>query len=281
MVRLLLLGMILSFSVKAHGQNDEIPDPLTWWNQLPDAAWQDQPTVIRHLTVRSNHAARTKRWEKAMQDFSALGFFQYVPLDAVDFIQRLNPQENLNELPKELLLDPGLLQLVLLDRGTKISVLGNSQRSYKTIATWPVTNNDRRNAASVLSWLSKNLGYDAVVLDARGGLILAGLLKNTSELGQGLLVKQSSKRWVIKESSTRGEALLQMLKSSGSLAVFEVLLAKGETLDVEKGSKILLGQNHNWMKLLQAEPAKARSKAQPQALPPIPPAGSAQAPKRP
>jgi hypothetical protein len=65
-----------------------------------------------------------------------------------------------------------------------------------------------------------------------------------------------------------------MLKSSGSLAVFEVLLAKGESLNVEKGSKILLGQNNNWMKLLQPAPVKARPKALPPsaapAAPPVP-----------
>jgi hypothetical protein len=271
MVRILVTILALSFSIGAWA--DDIPDPLAWWNQLPESAWQDRPTLIRHLTIRSSNAARARRWDKAMQEFSGLGFLQYVPSEDVDFMRRLNPKEDLGELPQELLLDPELLQLVMIDRGTKVSVLGNMNRDYKTIATWAVTANDRQNAPSVLSWLSRNLGYDAVVIDARDGLILAGLLKNTSELGQGLLVKQSSKRWLIKESHTRGEALLQMMKTSGSLAVFEVLLAKGETLAVEKGSKILLGQNNNWMKLMQPEPKPAK----PQAAPAAPARGPASA----
>lgn len=258
-----LLAIVITLLFPLSARADDIPDPQVWWSQLNESIGKDQPTVIRYMTVRSSNAAKAKRWDKTMGDFSALGFFQYVPQDDVDFVRRLNPKEDLSELPQELQLDPELLQLVLMDRGSKVSALGNSNRHYKTIASWPITANDRKTAASVLSWLSRNLGYDAVVIDARDGLILAGLLKSTTELGQGLLVKQSAKRWIIKESNTRGEALLQMLKTSGSLAVFEVLLAKGETLAVEKGSKILLGQNNNWMKLLQPESKPAKPQATP------------------
>jgi hypothetical protein len=261
MVKLFIALLTLGLSAIARG--DDIPDPIAWWNQLTEAAWQDQPTVIRHLAVRSSQASKAKRWDKAMADFSGLGFFQYVPHEDVDFVKRLNPKEDLAEISHELLFDPELLQLVLLDRGTKMSVLANNQRNYKTIASWPIAAGDRKNAANMLDWLSRNLGYDAVVIDARDGMILAGLLKNTSVLGQGLLVKQSSKRWLIKESNTRGEALLQMMKTAGSLAVFEVLLAKGETLNVEKGSKILLGQNNNWMKMLQPETKPTKSRPAP------------------
>lgn len=258
MVKHLIACFAFCFSLSALA--DDVPDPLTWWQQLTDAAWQDQPTLIRHFTVRSSTAAKAKRWDKTMQEFSELGFMQYVPNETADFIKRLNPVEDISDMPQEILLDPALHQLVLVDRGSRMSVQGSSKRTYKTIATWPITAADRKTAPSVLNWLSRNLGYDAVVIDARDGLILAGLLKNTTELGQGLLVKDSSKRWLIKESNTRGEALLQMLKTSGSLAVFEVLLAKGETLAVNKGSKILLGQNNNWMKLLQPAPKAAKSK---------------------
>jgi hypothetical protein len=259
MVKNLVTLLLLISSAIVHA--DDIPDPIAWWNQLAESSWQNQPTLIRHLAVRSSNAARAKRWDKTMQEFSGLGFLQYVPHEDVDFVKRLNPKADLAELPAEILFDPELLQLVLWDRGTKISVLANSKRHYKTIASWPVTANDRKNAPSVLAWLSQNLGYD--------GMILAGLLKNTSELGQGLLVKQSARRWLIKESNTRGEALLQMMKTSGSLAVFEVLLAKGETLAVEKGSKILLGQNNNWMKLMQPEPRMPKPKATPMAPAPV------------
>lgn len=263
MVKHLVACFAFCFSLIAAA--DDIPDPLAWWQQLPDSAWQDQPTLIRHVTIRSSTPAKAKRWDKTMQEFSELGFMQYVPMETADFIKRLNPAENTSELPQELLLDPALIQLVLWDRGSKVSVQGSSKRNYKTIATWPMAAADRKTAPSVLNWLSRNLGYDAVVIDARDGLILAGLLKNTSELGQGLLIKDSSKKWLIRESNTRGEALLQMLKTSGSLAVFEVLLAKGETLSVNKGSKILLGQNNNWMKLMQPAPkaAKPRTSAPP------------------
>jgi hypothetical protein len=265
MVKHLIACFALCFSVSAFA--DDIPDPLAWWQQLSDSAWQDQPSLIRHLTIRSSTAAKAKRWDRTMQGFSELGFMQYVPHETADFIKRLNPDEDISDLPQDILLDPALLQLVLLDRGSKVSVQGSSKRTYKTLASWPITTADRKTAPSVLNWLSQNLGYDAVVIDARDGLILAGLLKNTSELGQGLLVKDSSKRWLIKESNTRGEALLQMLKSSGSLAVFEVLLAKGETLAVNKGSKILLGQNNNWMKLLQPAPKTVKPKASAPATP--------------
>ncbi|HET9241760.1 MAG TPA: hypothetical protein VFO10_31115 [Oligoflexus sp.] len=265
MVKHLIASFALCFSLTASA--DDIPDPMAWWQDLSDSAWQDQPTLIRHLTIRSSTAAKAKRWDRTMQEFSELGFMQYVPSETADFIKRLNPVEDISDLPPEALLDPALLQLILLDRGSKVTIQGSHKRTFKTLATWPITAADRKTAPSVLNWLSRNLGYDAVVIDARDGLILAGLLKSTSELGQGLLVKDSSKRWLIKESNTRGEALLQMLKTSGSLAVFEVLLAKGETLAVNKGSKILLGQNNNWMKLLQPAPKAA---ARPKALTPDP-----------
>ncbi|WP_141734208.1 hypothetical protein [Oligoflexus tunisiensis] len=245
---------------------DDIPDPLTWWNSLPESSWQEQPTLIRHLTIRST-PNRAKRWDRLMQDFSSLGFLQYVPTEDADFMHRLNPGAELADLPQELLLDPELLQMVLTDRGSKMGITVNSRKDFKSMSTWAITGQDRRNAASILAWLSRNLGYDAVVLDARDGLILAGLLKNSSELGQGLLVKQSARRWVIKETHSRGEALLQMLKTNGSLAVFEVLLAKGTTLNVEKGSKILLGQNNNWMKIMQQP---EREVPQPKAAPAAP-----------
>jgi hypothetical protein len=245
-----VLTILLLFTAPL--QADDIPDPLAWWSSLPESSWQEQPTLIRHVTVRGS-PNRTRRWDRLMQDFSSLGFLQFVPSEDVDFVRRLNPSADFDGLPQELVMDPDLLQLVLTDRGSKMGIMVNNRKDFKAMSAWPITAQDRRNAASFLDWLSRNLGYDAVVLDAREGLILAALLKNSSELGQGLLVKQSARRWVIKESNSRGEALLQMLKTSGSLAVFEVLLAKGATLKVEKGSKILLGQNNNWMKILQKQ----------------------------
>ncbi len=261
MVKFIVILLTLIGSANAHA--DDIPDPLAWWNQLTDSSWKDQPTVIRHVAVRSNNPAKAKRWDKTMEEFSNLGFLQYVPSEDIDFVARLNPKEDLIDESTDVLLDHELLQLVLIDRGSKVSIQGNSNRNFKTIGSWPITAHDRKTPANVLSWITKNLGYDAVVIDARDGLILAGLLKNTDELGQGLLIKQSARRWIIKESATRGEALLQMLKTSGSLAVFEVLLAKGETMTVEKGSKILLGQNNNWMKLLKPETRTSKPKAAP------------------
>lgn len=261
MVKIVLYACLLLLSPSARA--DDIIDPLVWWNQLPESLWSDNPSLIRNLTVRASNAPKSRRWDKIMQDFSGLGFLQYIPVDDVDFMRRLNPGQDLSELPNDLLLDPELIQMVLVDRGSRISVLANVNQTYKSMGTWPVNANDRRHAQNVLDWLSRNLGYDAVVLDARDGMILAGLLKKTNELGQGLLVKQSARRWLIKESSTRGEALLQMLKINGSLAVFEVLLAKGKTLAVEKGSKILLGQNSNWMKIMQPEAEQPKGKPAP------------------
>jgi hypothetical protein len=276
MVKHLLACFTVLFSL--HAAADDIPEPLAWWQQLSDAAWQDQPTLIRHLTIRSGTPAKAKRWDKTMQEFSELGFLQYVPNESADFIKRLNPDQDISDLPQNILLDPALFQLVLTDRGSKVSVQASSKGNYKTLTSWSITAADRKTSPSVLNWLSRNLGYDAVVIDARDGMILAGLLKNTSELGQGLLVKDSSKRWVIKESNTRGEALLQMLKTSGSLAVFEVLLAKGETLAVSKGSKILLGQNNNWMKLMQPAPTIRKPKALTNPANPTPSKAAAPAP---
>ncbi len=261
MVKFMAILLVLFGSL--HARADDIPDPLTWWNQLSDASWKDQPTVIRHLAIRSNNSAKVKRWDKIMGEFSNLGFLQYVPSEDTDFVLRLNPKEDLSDESPDVLLDSELLQLVLLDRGSKVTIQASSNRNFKAIGSWPITTQDRKTAANVLSWITRNLGYDAVVIDARDGLILAGLLKNTDELGQGLLIKQSARRWIIKESNTRGEALLQMLKTSGSLAVFEVLLAKGETMTVEKGSKIRLGQNNNWMKLLKPETRTSKPKAAP------------------
>ncbi|HYX31707.1 MAG TPA: hypothetical protein VE954_01245 [Oligoflexus sp.] len=261
MVRLLFILALLGLMRQARA--DDIADPMTWWNQLSESVWQ-QPTLLRNITIRTGNATKARRWDKTMADFSGLGFVQYVPIEDMDFMRRLNPKEDLSELPNDLLLDPDLLQMVLVDRGTKMSVLSNTSKHYKSLGSWPLSAQDRKNSSTMLTWMSRNLGYDAVVLDARDGLILAGLLKNTSELGQGLLVKQSAKRWVIKESNTRGEALLQMLKTNGSLAVFEVLLAKGKTLEVEKGSKILLGQNNNWMKIMQPDAASKTKTTSPE-----------------
>ncbi|HYX33806.1 MAG TPA: hypothetical protein VE954_11890 [Oligoflexus sp.] len=248
MVRLLTLFLMLwGFHLNA----EEIPDPRIWMEELPESIWMSSPGLLRNVTIVSMTNARKKTWKRVMRDFSSQGFLQYLDADIQDFAQKLNPGPDL-DLQKDVLeILPA--HLWLREEGSHMSVQVRSESGFKNLGSWGIARSDRRSSQAFLDWLILKLGYDGVVLDTRDELILVGLLKNTQEIGQGLLLKNSSHRSSLSTNKVQGQALLQILRIEGSLAVCEVLLTGTHRPSIARGSKILLGRERNLGPMMKME----------------------------
>lgn len=99
------------------------------------------------------------------------------------------------------------------------------------------------NKKSFAKWMETNLGYDGVVLDARGDFILVGSfspLKRKSS--QALIYRDSSQTLRIENSKTenQGLALIQLVRTHRSFSIFKLLLGLKSGTVVPIGSKIAL-----------------------------------------
>ena len=229
----------------------EYPDPRAWAEKLPESLWTDTIGLIRNVCIFSDDDESTEKWQKVLADFSGLAFLQYLDPQTMQFTNRLNPKNastfNMSDLPLGLM----AVHLILHDEGRQVRVQVPGKAKLKNLGMWTITEDDKQSSEQVLAWITRNIGYDAIVLDKRNNLLLVALMTPNNELGQGILIHKSKSKWVLKPEKIRGEALLQMVRVEGSLAVFEVLLKNRAEYPIEIGSKVILGQNHNLDKLLK------------------------------
>lgn len=93
----------------------------------------------------------------------------------------------------------------------------------------------------LLSWLSRVLGYEAIVMDQHGDSFLVAKLDPLKEFSeQALVLKESQKiQRYRKEQNTEGLSLLKLDSSNNAFAVYRSLLTGKET--ALTGYKLILG----------------------------------------
>ncbi len=238
----LSLGFWNSQSLRAQDANG-IPDPKAWAQQLPDDLWTSTPGITRNFTILPKDPAQGKKWDKATSALSGLGFLQFAPSAALHYFRVLNVGEDGTLPPEDLSLAAIPVQLFLKDEGNKLNFQAFVKGQLKSLGKFGLKKEDRASSEAFYRWLISKFNYDAVVLDQKDDFILAALLGNKTELGQGLLLKNSTGKVLLKSNKLQGEALLQMLRIEGEFVVFESLLASGQAQKITPGTKILLGQS--------------------------------------
>ena len=276
MVRSIFFLISLSFaaSLQAQSDADKIPDPKAWAAGLPDATWTETPGIVRTFTIIQLSKKPSKKWTRVTEKMSDLGFLQYIPVDAAAFAGKLNVMDDAEEKPLEIDLENPGAQLILKEEKGRLVPQHVNHGKLKQFGKWGIAKADYANSEAFYQWLIKKMSYDAVVLDVKDGFILAGLLQKKVELGQGLLIKNSSERQVLSATKIKGDALLQMLRIEGDYAVFESLLSNSKA-PIKPGTKILLGQSEKLKGMMApgrpkkekspagAKPTEEESKAEP------------------
>ncbi len=253
MVRSQLLTISLFLGILARSEPSQaeaaIPDPRAWAHELPETLWSSMPGLVRNFTLITKDAAQEKKWLKATENVPGLGFLRFVPSSALGFFRALNAAEDGTLAPEDASLAAVPVQIMLRDEG-KINVQAMVKGQLKSLGKWGIKKEDRANGESFYRYVAGKLGYDAVVLDQKDDFILAATILNKTELGQGLLLKNSATKVFLKKGKQQGDALLQMLRIEGEFVVFESLLTTGQAAKIVPGSKILLGQSEQLKQMM-------------------------------
>lgn len=265
MVKIFWLAAVLLFSWPLLGQEAEIPDPRNWAAELPDSIWLETPGIVRTFTIVPSNKKSAEKWAKTTEKMVGMGFLQFIPLDASAFGAQLNDFET-KAVPEgeaaaetPISAESSQAQLILLEQKNRFHAQVRRKGALKTIAKWGFKKADVAGPESFYRYLSKKMAYDAVVLDVKNDLILAGFIAKKTELGQGLLIKGSAKRQVLVPSKIKGDALLQILRIEGEFAVLEILLSQSKA-KILPGTKILLGQSEQLKGLMSGAPSSSKSK---------------------
>lgn len=245
----LLLISLAGFQAQAQDAN-AIPDPKAWAQQLPESIWTSTPGIVRSYAIQTKDAAGEKKWAKVTSKMRQQGFLQFVPSSTLSFFRSINVGDDGVLPPDDPAMTPVPVQLFLKDEGSRLNFQTLVKGQLKSLGKFGLKKEDRGSSEAFYRWLVSKFNYDAVVLDQRDDFILAAMLLNKSELGQGLLLKNSATRPLVRSGKQQGEALLQMLRIEGEFVIFESLLAAGQMPKIAPGSKILLGQTEQLKKLL-------------------------------
>lgn len=246
----LILAVSASETTRAQ-EAQGVPDPRAWAQQLPESIFTATPGIIRSFTLALKDQTQDKKWAKATGKLFGLGFLQFVPSSALHYYRALNVGDD-GVMPPE---DPTLaavpVQLLLKEDGARLNFqVMSAKGQMRSLGKFVPKKEDRASSEAFYRWLTSKFNYDAVVLDHKDEFILAAMLNTKTELGQGLLVKNSASKMLLKAGKIQGEALLQMLRIEGEFVIFESLLASGQTQKIPTGSKILLGQSEQLKQMM-------------------------------
>ena len=104
---------------------------------------------------------------------------------------------------------------------------------------------DNLARAEYFDWLTRELGYNGVVIDVKGDLALIGMYEqqaaSTGKL-QALALKNSSNRFSMKKLKQKGAGILESKVIDGPLGTFAIMLsAEGES--IVPGTKVIVQKN--------------------------------------
>ena len=98
-----------------------------------------------------------------------------------------------------------------------------------------------KSEKDIYRWLNKLLNYDGIVLDVQNGKILVmGHPRLFYKGQQGLIVRNSERRVVLKKKKRAGAALVELVSKYKEFAVFRVVAYGKGQKRVKVGSKVLI-----------------------------------------
>jgi hypothetical protein len=231
--RILLYLIYLSTPLQAQ----DMPSLQAWVAELSGDTWSQAPGLIGNFAVTASNPDQQSAWDALLSTETGCSFPQYMPSSALRFMQSMNPKSEMDVMqPSYLAQLP--LQLILQDNGTSFAASAVFQAQPISLGNWAIPKARWNSRDRFQQWLTKKLGYDAVVVAVRGNWLLAALLTKRSELGQGLLLSDSQSQWVIPAKKGQGGAFLQLAQLEGCHALLEVLVTRNNNSALP-GMKIL------------------------------------------
>jgi hypothetical protein len=178
-------------------------------------------------------------WRKVLPGVNRTSYLRIFPEDVLKFTNLLNPDAPA-EVQQKILENNPAIQMQLEDAGTLVKVKVRVTDKFEEVRTWKIKDRDRASSDATLKWLSKNLGYHAVVLDVREPYLLVGLNDPKRKGKQGVVLRDSSTTAIVNKKSQNGKALIQAGRTTDYLAVFISLVGKdGVKENVVVGDKIM------------------------------------------
>lgn len=231
MVTLLRMVIVLSIAQLAHAET-KIPDLRSWYKETISTL-DGSLVPKRHLFIK-----KTRKGFKQVS-YKGRGFVSSVPKQYFRFFeQKIGkfPQKKRKTFIKTAF--SSLPIDVIVEVGKKRSRIYQLQTNEKLKSK---KLEGRARKTSLSKWYRKQLGFDGVVLAAKGEFLLIQGLKKLKKDSQAVSLVGSENRLLVKDNNAKASSLIQLVKSKGAIGIFEVLLKDKKGTDIGPGTKVLFG----------------------------------------
>lgn len=238
----LSFALLLSLFASSQGlaqDDDEEPDPVAWYHEVFNTKNTTPANIIQGIGYECRDKLLCAKWRKVLPGVNRSSYLRLFPEEILRFSGLLNPGAPA-DVQREMLENNPAIQMQLEDTGTSVNVKVRTMDKFEEAGTWKIKDRDRASSDATMKWLSKNLGYHAVVLDVRGAYLLVGLNDPKRQGKQGVVLRDSSTATIVSRKAQKGKALIQAGRTTEYLAVFMPLVGKdGAKETVVAGDKIM------------------------------------------